>query len=85
MCVLRLSLQASLKLTALSALTEEYFWTVPPPSPLSLSPPPFPSYSPINPLDAGIESMGTVLSTEAERTEPGGAAMEAEAEGRARV
>lgn len=77
-CVSLDSLQAPLKLTA---LTEEYFWTIAPPS---LCPSPHHPSSAIAlliPVAAGTEGTGTVLSTEAERTEPGGAAMEAEAGG----
>lgn len=81
MCALGLSLQVSLKLTALSGLTEEDFWTIPSPSPLSLSHHPSSHVVLLIPKDTGIESTGIVLSTEAERTEPGGAG----AEGRARI
>lgn len=71
MCALRLSLQESLKLTALSGLTKEYFWTISSPFPPSLSYHPSPHVVLLIPMDTGIESMGIVLSTEAERTEPG--------------
>lgn len=63
MCALRLSLQASLKLTALSGLTKEYFWTIPSPSPPSLSYHPSPHVVLLIPMDTRIESMGIVLST----------------------
>lgn len=81
-CVpLDLSLQASLKLTASSGLTEDYFWTIPSPSPLSLSHHPSPHVVLLIPKDTGIGSSGIVLSTEVGSTEPGGAG----AEGKARM
>lgn len=78
MGALSLFLQAPLKLTLLMV------WLMGISGRSSLPPsffaPPPPSYSPTDPTGCWGASMGMVLSTEAERREPGGPGMEAGAE-----